>query len=139
MRMIVFAAALALIGWSGAARAQAPDGRFDPSLLKGPARGQPNEVMVLGSAHLAQLPAPFQASSLATLNARLRAWKPGIIAIESLSGAQCAYLRQFPTRFADTVKQYCWNPAPARAATVISRIARVQSLPRFSSWRPFLC
>ena len=99
------------------AGAQAPDGRFDPSLLKGPARGQPNEVMVLGSAHLAQLPAPFQASSLATLNARLRAWKPGIIAIESLSGAQCAYLRQFPTRFADAVKQYCWDPAPARAAT----------------------
>ena len=31
------------------------------------------------------------------------------------------------------------SPPPARAATVISRTIRVQILPRFSSWRPFLC
>jgi len=99
------------------ASAQPPARAFDPGSLKGPAKGVPNDVMVLGSAHLAQLPAQFQASSLALLNARLRAWKPGIVAIESLSGAQCAALRQFPQRFAPMVKQYCWDPAPARAAT----------------------
>jgi hypothetical protein len=99
------------------ASAQSPARVFDPSTLKGPAKGTPNDVMVLGGAHLADLPAPFQPSSLALLNARLGAWKPGIIAIESLSGAQCAYLRQFPTRFASMAKRYCWDPAPARAAT----------------------
>ena len=99
------------------ASAQSPARTFDPSTLKGPLKGQPNEVMVLGSAHLADLPAPFQPSSLTVLNARLRAWKPGIVAIESLSGAQCAYVRQFPKRFDGVAQRYCWDPAPARAAT----------------------
>src|SRR6478752_4591783 len=31
------------------------------------------------------------------------------------------------------------SPPPRRAATMISRMTRVQTLPRFSSWRPFLC
>ena len=31
------------------------------------------------------------------------------------------------------------SPPPARAATVISRMMRVQILPRFSSWRPLRC
>lgn len=102
---------------AASASAQSPVQAFDPSALKGPLKGQPNEVMVLGSAHLAQLPAPFQPSSLALLKARLRAWNPGIVAIESLSGAQCAYVRQFPQRFEEVVKRYCWDPAAARAAT----------------------
>src|SRR5512139_583222 len=31
------------------------------------------------------------------------------------------------------------SPPPWRAATMISRITRVQILPRFSSWRPLRC
>src|SRR5687768_977346 len=31
------------------------------------------------------------------------------------------------------------SPPPSRAATMISRMTRVQTLPRFSSWRPFRC
>src|SRR3954466_13733795 len=31
------------------------------------------------------------------------------------------------------------SPPPWRAATMISRIQRVQTLPRFSSWRPLRC
>src|SRR5262245_15568738 len=31
------------------------------------------------------------------------------------------------------------SPPPERAATVISRMMRVQILPRFSSWRPLRC
>jgi hypothetical protein len=31
------------------------------------------------------------------------------------------------------------SPPPWRAATTISRISRVQTLPRFSSWRPLRC
>jgi hypothetical protein len=120
---------------TGSAHAQAPAGTFDPSVLKGPAKGKPNEVMVLGTAHLAQLPAPFQPSSLAELNARLLAWKPGIVAIESLSGAQCANLRQFPSRFKDTITRYCWDPAPARAATGLDVPAATAELDRLlRSW-----
>jgi len=41
------------------ASAQEPTAIFDPGKLKGSAKGTPNEVMVLGTAHLAQLPASF--------------------------------------------------------------------------------
>jgi hypothetical protein len=126
---------MAALVWIGPAHAQAPAGTFDPSTLKGPAKGKPNEVMVLGTAHLAQLPAPFQPSSLAALNARLLAWNPGIVAIESLSGAQCANLRQFPTRFQDSIAKYCWDPAPARAATGLDVPAATAELDRLlRSW-----
>jgi hypothetical protein len=99
------------------AGAQEPAAIFDPARLKGPAKGAPNEVMVLGTAHLSQLKPPFQPAGLALLNERLAAWRPRIIAIEALSGPQCAHLRQYPERHKDAVESYCWDPAPARAAT----------------------
>jgi hypothetical protein len=90
---------------------------FDPGKLKGPAQGTPNEVLVLGTAHLSGLKEPFQPASLKLLNARLAEWRPQIIAIEALSGMQCDHARRFPHRYKDTVTDYCWDPAPARAAT----------------------
>jgi hypothetical protein len=90
---------------------------FDPSTLKGPAKGKPNEVMVLGTAHLSGLKEPFKPAALRLLNERLAAWRPQIIAIEALSGMQCDWLRRFPHRYKETVSDYCWDPAPARAAT----------------------
>jgi hypothetical protein len=92
--------------------------RFDPSALKGPARGKPNEVMVLGTAHLAQLPPTFLPASLDVLKERLLAWKPGIVAIEALSGTQCDMMRRYPQRYDGTMQKFCpWDPAPARATT----------------------
>ena len=118
-----------------AANAQTPKSVFDPSTLKGPARGAPNEVMVLGTAHLSQLPPAFQPVGLSGLNARLLAWKPRAIAIERLSGQQCAWLRQFPTRFQDTVDTYCWDPAPARAATGLDVPAATAEIDRLlANW-----
>jgi len=90
---------------------------FDPSRLKGPAAGTPNEVVVLGTPHLRGLPDTFQPASLRPLADRLAAWRPDTIAIEALSGPQCAFLRQYPARYRETVADYCWDPAPARAAT----------------------
>jgi hypothetical protein len=90
---------------------------FDPSKLKGPAHGTPNEVMVLGTAHLSQMPKLFDPASLTGLFDRLANWHPQIIAIESMSGTLCASMRQYPDRYADTVKTYCWDPTPARTAT----------------------
>jgi len=118
------------------ARAQEPAGIFDPSTLKGPAKGTPNEVMVLGTAHLAQLPATFQPASLRILNERLAAWKPRIIAIEERSGPQCAFMRQYPQRYKDTVQVYCaWDPAPARAATGLDVPAATAEIDRLlASW-----
>lgn len=90
---------------------------FDPSRLKGPIHGTPNAVMVLGSPHLAQLSNAFRPEQAAPLMARLAAWRPQLIAIEVVSGAQCDQLRRYPARYRDAIASYCWDPAPARAAT----------------------
>lgn len=91
---------------------------FDPSALKGPAKGKQNDIMVLGTTHLAQLPSTFLPASLDVLKERLLAWKPGIVAIEGLSGTQCDMMRRYPQRNAGTIQKFCtWDPAPARAAT----------------------
>ncbi|RFP13584.1 MULTISPECIES: DUF5694 domain-containing protein [unclassified Duganella] len=89
---------------------------FSPGAFK-LQRGQPNELMVLGSAHLSQLPKSFDPANLSLLMERLAAWQPKAIAIEALSGSQCAFLRSYPERYDDTVKSYCWDPAPAASAT----------------------
>jgi lipase chaperone LimK len=44
-------------------------------------------------------------------------WQPHAIAIEELSGLQCAYLRSNPKRFSEVVKTYCWDNSAAKAAT----------------------
>lgn len=79
--------------------------------------GQPNELMVLGSPHLSQMPKPVDPAKLALLTDRLAEWQPQAIAIEALSGLQCAYLRSYPQRYADSVKSYCRETATAKAAT----------------------
>ncbi|TWI66603.1 hypothetical protein IP91_02422 [Pseudoduganella lurida] len=119
----------------GSANAGEPAGRFEPGKLKGPAKAKPNEVMVLGTAHLSQLPAGFQPAALRVLNERLQAWQPGIIVIEQRSGPQCAFLRQFPQRYEETVQTYCWDPAPARAATGLDVPAATAEIDRLlAAW-----
>jgi hypothetical protein len=89
---------------------------FSPAAFK-LQNGQPNQLLVLGTAHLSQLPKSFDPANLSALLDLLGNWQPQAIAIESLSGPQCAYLRQYPERYADTVEAYCWDTAPARSAT----------------------
>lgn len=113
-KWIMFAAAV-IAGSAFAATNVHP--KFDPSHLKGSETGLPNEVLVLGTPHLSGLSANFDPKFLAPLIARLEAWKPQIITIEALSGAQCDLMRRYGVRYADTVKSYCWDPTPARMAT----------------------
>lgn len=102
---------------SGLSPAQAHQPDFNPSALKGPAAGPQNEVLVLGSVHLSQLPKSFDPANLALLNERLASWRPQAIAIEALSGAQCDFLRRYPQRYKDSVDEYCPDTASAKAAT----------------------
>ena len=96
--------------------------QFEPSALK-LARGQINEVMVLGSPHLSQLPKPFDAANLSLLNERLVQWRPQVVAVESLSGLQCASLRLYPQRYAATIKAYCRDTNAAQNATGLDVVA----------------
>jgi hypothetical protein len=102
---------------SGAAAAQGYRPDFDPSTLKGPASGPANEVLVLGTPHLSQLPKSFALTNLSLLNDRLAAWHPAAIAIEAISGTQCDFMRHYPERYKETVSDYCPDTGPARAAT----------------------
>lgn len=102
---------------AGAATAREHKPDFDPSALKGAASGPSNEVLVLGSPHLSQLPASFDPATLRLLNERLAAWRPQAIAIEALSGVQCDFMHRYPQRYKDAIDTYCWDPAPAQAAT----------------------
>lgn len=115
MRQVL--AFLLAAAFSGSAAAQGYQPDFDPSRLKGPAKGPANEVMVLGTSHFQYLAKTFDPAALRPVEDRLAAWKPDAIAIESLSGVQCDHLRRYPARYADTLPTYCWDPARARAAT----------------------
>ncbi|WP_338426133.1 DUF5694 domain-containing protein [Sphingopyxis kveilinensis] len=90
---------------------------FDPSGLKDNVGGPPGEVLVLGTPHLSSFPKNFQAENLGPLLDRLAAWRPQMIAIEAVSGAQCEMLLRYASVYPDAYKSYCWNPEPAREAT----------------------
>lgn len=79
-------------------------------------RGNLSQVAVLGTAHLSALPKDFDMRRLAGLIDKLAAWKPEKIAIENISGAQCDYLKTYAFAYEGTWKDYCWDPAAARAA-----------------------
>ena len=97
--------------------------------------GQINEVMVLGTAHLSQLPKSFDGAKLNSLIERLTEWKPQAIAIEAVSGLQCAYMRSYPQRYSGTIKSYCWDPAPANAATGLDVVAaNIEAERMLASW-----
>jgi hypothetical protein len=109
---------LVAIGLLLPANAPARDYRpsFRPETLKGPPAGVRNEVLVLGTTHLSNLPQTPSPAQLAPLLDRLAAWRPGAIATEDLSGLQCDSLRRYPSRYAETVETYCGDPAAAGRA-----------------------
>ncbi|TCM21648.1 hypothetical protein EDF56_101317 [Novosphingobium sp. PhB165] len=90
---------------------------FHPGELKGPPAGWPNEVMVLGTPHLSDMPDTFRLELVDPVVARLAAWRPTAIATEDMSGLQCDSLRRYPSRYAETVEAYCPDPTLAGKAT----------------------
>ena len=121
--------------FSGLAAAQGHQPDFNPGKFKGPATGVQNEVLVLGSSHLSQLPATFDPATLQLLIDRLAGWRPQAIAIEALSGVQCEFVRGYPHRYQDTIASYCPDTAPARAATGLDvAAATVQAEQLLAAW-----
>lgn len=79
-------------------------------------RGQRSQVAVLATAHLSALPADFDRQRLEPLLQKLTAFAPEKVAIESLGGAQCDYLRDYVFLYPDSAEQYCYDPTVARQA-----------------------
>jgi len=113
MLSILFA--IFMVSCSASEQAYTPS--FDPSQHKGPQNGLQNQVLVLGTPHLSGLPDSFETDQLIPLIDRLALWQPQIITIESISGPQCEFMRNYPDRYKGSVEAYCWNPAPALTAT----------------------
>lgn len=101
-----------------AAFAQTYSSAFDQSSLKRQQIGKPNDLLVLGTPHLYGLSASFKIEGLKPLIDRLASWRPELIGIEAVSGPQCVSIRRSRTRYQDTdIDAFCWDPAPAQAAT----------------------
>ena len=97
--------------------------------------GPPTKVMVLGTSHLSGLPKDFQRERLEPLLDRLETFKPDIIAIEALSGADCDMLARYALSYPGTAEQYCASTDAANKATgfdVPTAVAKLKTL--LDSW-----
>lgn len=90
---------------------------FDPGKLNDRSAGPVNEVMVLGTPHLSQLPETFRVETVQPVVDRLVDWKPTAIAIENNSGLLCDKMRRMPVRYEEAIESYCFDPSSAEAAT----------------------
>jgi len=92
-------------------------------------RGGRARVAVLGTAHLASAPEGLAKPAVFDpLVARLAAFKPDLVAVESLTGAQCDYLRTYKFAYEGTAEQYCPNPTAARAQLKLDGAAAEREL-----------
>ena len=111
------AMAVSLMVSCGGASAQDYRPAFQPSELDDRPAGAPNEVMVLASPHLSQLPDSFRVEMVEPLIERLVAWRPTAIAVENNSGLLCDKMRRMPKRYERSIKSYCFDPSAAASAT----------------------
>ncbi|MGZ5202038.1 MAG: DUF5694 domain-containing protein [Telluria sp.] len=133
MRNLCYLLVSMILCGPAAAQSYRPD--FDPSAFKGAASGPPNEVLVLGTAHLSGMPKSFDPANLGALNDRLAAWHPAAIAIEAVSGPQCDFMRRYPNRYKDSIPHWCQDLAPAQAATGLDvPAATAQAEKLLASW-----
>ena len=110
MQKLLLAIAFAL---PTAAYAQGPLPSLDQKMP-----GPHTQVLVLGSVHLNELPAPVKPEALQPLVDRLAAYKPDLITIEAIPGEQCDLVARHPDAYvAEDFAPYCASTAQAKAAT----------------------
>lgn len=119
MKILTLVSIAAALGCAAASAASAQVYRpaFQPDELEDQPIGAPNEVMVLGSPHLSQLPKSFRIEMVDPLVARIVEWRPTAIAVENNSGLLCDTMRRMPERYERSIKSYCYDPTEAAAAT----------------------
>lgn len=109
----VFVAFLVALGGMTSASAQTYRPAFQPDEMTDRPVGAANEVMVLGTPHLHELPDNFQIEMIEPLVARLVEWRPTAIATESSSGLLCDTMRRQAWRYGNAYKKWCdFDPTP---------------------------
>lgn len=127
------ALALMLMGLGAASPAEA--GHFDPRRHKAEIAGPPSQVLVLGSAHLSEMPGSFRVEFLEPLLDHLAAFDPQLITVEAISGQDCEVLQRFPALYGNAYGDYCWGTAEAEKATGLSVPRALAAVERtFAKW-----
>lgn len=115
IRSAMLGLALLAVGMAGT---QAQN-RVDLSGLDRGMAGPRDQVLVLGSVHLAEhFDGNFDPAVLDPVLERLEAFAPDVITVESLSGMECDLYRRHPEVFSqEGADRFCFDTTAARAAT----------------------
>lgn len=96
--------------------------QFNPPLGAAPqVSGPRTQVMTLGSTHLSAHKDQWKAQWLEPLVGRLVAWRPQVITVEAMSGAQCEMMRNAPQLHADAYTSYCPDASKYQQALRMSQ------------------
>lgn len=113
---------ITLTAYAALTLAQATEPDIDFSGVQDPLGGAPTQVLVLGTAHLNQLPeGALSPGDLDLVLERLEAFAPDIIAIEAIGGRGCDELRRYAGLYEGLADQYCRDPQPALDALGMSQ------------------
>lgn len=80
----------------------------------------PTEVLTIGSIHLRQYQDSLRPSDLDDLRAKLAAYRPDAITIESVPGTTCDLLLRYPKAYANAGDSYCYDVTPFREESGIT-------------------
>lgn len=122
--MIKLVAMLAAAVSATSAIAQAPNprdlARYDSYLAV-----EPTQVLTLGTAHLSEfrgsIDRPALDEALDPLLDRLEKWAPDTIAIENVSGSDCAHLERYRMAYANAADRYCLDVSELLAESGLTR------------------
>ena len=92
---------------------------------------EPNQVMVLGTAHLAGMGDTIDADAITPLIDRLAQFAPEIITIEAVPGETCELIQAYPSEYPGVFERYCVDVSDFRAESGMSAsegAARIRSV-----------
>ncbi len=102
---------------------------IDFSGVQEPLGGEPTQALVLGTAHLRQLPeGSFEPAHMSLVLDRLEAFAPDVITIEAIDGRGCEALRRYDALHPGVAERYCWDPAPALEVLELSFAEAVRDM-----------
>lgn len=128
-------ATLALIVLAGCVGKEAASAALNSDELDYRPAGLANEVMVLASPHLSQLPDSFRPEMVEPLVIRLAAWSPAAVASEDISGVVCDFMRRNPARYIEEYEYFCFDPSTAGNATGLDvRAANAEAEKMLANW-----
>ncbi len=70
---------------------------------------KPTEILVLGTTHLGNLSKKLTPAELEPLLAKLAAFRPDVVTIESVPGHVCELLLAYPSEYPGSADQYCYE------------------------------